>query len=464
MYSYLTEPLTGGEKLYRQEDNILKIFLSHASQFKPTVKNLIKYLPANISTWLDEGNLIWGDKLTPTFETAIKTEVDYVVVFINELAGRSPWVQNELRWALEHERELKRSFVLPVFLRSEGDDVFSYFPDLVDRKNIQVYDYTEFGLKTAADQLTANLFSLICEDLSRMQTPAPVNITQTISKAEELITSIATIVRTVIFPHRKENPISIDELYEKVFIQSSDINSPDEFEELLGHIISRNMIPGLSYDGYELYLVEEHSQWKAELNREKKINIARKAASHVKSGMKVYIDAGSTSEQVINILCKRIKMHTLTNLTLVTPSINHADLISACCVHMGFDDDSSAVHLYIPGGYVRPATQAVIPYSNDKNDLEEIPKVLGGYDLAIIGANGISEAAGLTTHANTEIIGKKLAFDNAKKRIMICDDSKVNIVLDHQIASFADDFTLISNKNPILEDMQTRYPDKILLV
>ena len=442
----------------------MKIFLSHASQFKPTVKNLIIYLPANITTWLDEGNLIWGDQLTPTFENAIKTEVDYVVVFINELAGRSPWVQNELRWALEREKELKRSVVLPVFLRSEGDNVFSYFPDLVDRKNIQVYDYTEFGLKTAADQLTANLFSLICEDLSRMQTPAPVNITQTISQAEQLITTIAAMVRTIIFPHRKENPISIDELYEKVFAQSVDINSPEEFEELLSHIIQRNMIPGLSYDGYELYLVEEHSLWKSELNREKKINIARKAASHVRSGMKVYIDAGSTTEQVIHILCKRIKMHTLTNLTLVTPSVNHADVISACCVNMGFDDDSSAVHLYLPGGYVRPSTQAIVPFSDEHNDFEELPKKLGGYDLAIIGANGISEAAGLTTHANTEIQGKLLAYNNAKQRVMVCDDSKVNIVLDYRIASFDDDFVLISNKNPVLEEMQTRYGNKIVLV
>ena len=87
-----------------------------------------------------------------------------------------------------------------------------------------------------------------------------------------------------------------------------------------------------------------------------------------------------------------------------------------------------------------------------------------GKIYAIIGANGISETAGLTTHANTEIVGKKLAFDNAKTRIMICDDSKVNIVLDHQIAAFSDEFTLISNKNPILEDMQTRYPGKIQLV
>lgn len=442
----------------------MKIFLSHASQFKPTVKNLIKYLPANISTWLDEGNLIWGDKLTPTFENAIKTEVDYVVVFINELAGRSPWVQNELRWALERERELKRSFVLPVFLRSEGDDVFSYFPDLTDRKNIQVYDYTEFGLKTAADQLTANLFSLICEDLNRMQTPAPVNITQTISQAEELITSLAAIVRTTIFPHRKENPISIDELYERVFIQSGEVNSSEEFEELLGHIIQRNMIPGLSYDGYELYLVEEHSLWKSQLNREKKINIARKAASLVKSGMRVYIDAGSTTEQVIHILCKRIKMHTLTNLTLITPSVNHADLISACCVNMGFDDDSSAVHLYLPGGYVRPGTQAIIPFTDEHNDLEDLPKKLGGYDLAIIGANGISEHAGLTTHANSEVTGKKLAYEYAKQRVIICDDSKVNIILEHKIAGFEDDFLLISNKNPVLEDMQTRYPGKLTLV
>ena len=57
-----------------------------------------------------------------------------------------------------------------------------------------------------------------------------------------------------------------------------------------------------------------------------------------------------------------------------------------------------------------------------------------------------------------------MAYNNAKQRVMVCDDSKVNIVLDYRIASFDDDFVLISNKNPVLEEMQTRYGNKIVLV
>ena len=37
-------------------------------------ENIIKYLPSNLTLWLDENNLIWGDNLDHIFERVIKTE------------------------------------------------------------------------------------------------------------------------------------------------------------------------------------------------------------------------------------------------------------------------------------------------------------------------------------------------------------------------------------------------------
>ena len=442
----------------------MKIFFSHPSQVKPAVKTVIKYMPASVQTWLDENDLAWGDRLTPVFEEAIKTQSDYVVIFINELAARSEWVRKELGWAMEREKELGRTFVLPVYLRSEGDNVMSLFPELASRKNIQITDYTEFGLKTAADQLTAGLFALICEDINKLQNPPAPKAVDTIGSAEEIIRNLASRMQEIIFPHRQESPMTVDDMAEQVCMESNGEITPDEFTELLEKIVQRNMIPGLYYDGYEMYLVEEHSLWKARMNHQKKAQIARKAASYIRSNMKVYIDAGSTSAEVVKILCKRMEMRALTGLTIVTPSINHADLISECSVKMGFDDEFSAVKLYIPKGLVRPGTQAIVPMEGEDDSFDILAKQLGGYDIAVIGANGIDRQGGLTTHANLELAGKVTAFRNARKPIIICDDSKYGIVLESKIVSFEENFLFISNKNPDLEVIRQEFPDRVILV
>ena len=440
----------------------MKIFLSHASQSKPIVKGIIKYLPPNVSTWLDENDLLWGDALTVTFESAIKGDVDYVILFVSEMAARSEWVHREMSWALEREKELKRVFLLPVYLRSDPVNPMEfYFPELSNRKSIQVTDDSDFGLKAAADSITAALFALICEDLARMQSPQPVRKDETINMAEELLTDLALKIQTAIFPYREDNPITVEDLCTVLQRNGEDELTEDNFDEQITRIIQRNLIPGLYYDGYVLYLIEEHSQWKSRMNHDSKVSIARRAATYVRSGQKVYIDAGSTTEEVVRILCKRIEMRKLMNLTIVTPSVNHADMISECCVRQGYDDSFTAVNLFLPGGCVRPGTQAIVPFEADGASLQELADRLGGYDLAILGANGFTEKAGFTTHANTEIMGKCIAFQSAKKRVIVFDQSKIGLEQDQKIADLSDDLIMVSNQNPILEELKAFYPGKI---
>ena len=59
----------------------MKVFLSHSSMNKTNVKAIVSYLPKQMQTWLDENNLVWGSPLEETFESVIKTEIDYVLVF-----------------------------------------------------------------------------------------------------------------------------------------------------------------------------------------------------------------------------------------------------------------------------------------------------------------------------------------------------------------------------------------------
>lgn len=446
----------------------MKIFFSHASQYKPTVKTIIKFLPSKIVPWIDEINLVWGDELKPSFEQTIKGDVEYLVLFISESAGRSEWVQKEVKWALEYEKQIGRTFLLPVVIQSGDENGLVYFSDLSGRKCIKIFDFSEMGLKSAADQIAYELFSLVCTDLEQIKAPKPQKAAQTISQADNLVSEIAKLVRDTVFLHRKNNPITATALYStlsnKTICKDLDM---DEFNDVLGRIMQRNLIPGLYYDGYELYLIEEHSLWKGNLFHDKKIAIARQAAKYISNGMNVFIDAGSTAAEIIKIICRRIETRTLTSISITTTSTEHMQTLVACCVKMGFDDDFGGVKLYIPCGKVRPNTQAIVPIDSSKSPIKDLCQTNGKFDIAFIGANGITLDNGITTHSNKEVQSKMDALNSANKVIILCDDSKWGIHLEEQLATWDDNFTLITNKNDdnvVLAKASELYENKIEMV
>ena len=63
---------------------------------KTNVKAIVSYLPKQMQTWLDENNLVWGSPLEETFESVIKTEMDYVIVFLSGSRQSNVWVTKEL--------------------------------------------------------------------------------------------------------------------------------------------------------------------------------------------------------------------------------------------------------------------------------------------------------------------------------------------------------------------------------
>jgi len=274
------------------------------------------------------------------------------------------------------------------------------------------------------------------------------------------------VIRKAVFPHRKSNPISTAKLYEVVNSQSASPVSATEFDSLLTAVVQRNLVPGLSFDGFELFLIEEHAMWKAELNHEDKIKVGRKAASLIQNGMSIFIDAGSTTREIVQIICKRIEARSLMKIAVATPSVNHADLVSGCCVRMGFDDEFSAIRLFIPGGQVRPGTQAVIPLPTDQCQLSKIAEYLGGFDLGIVGANGVHAEHGFTTHENSEALNKIDILRTSKSKVIVCDSSKIGIALEKKFADFQDDVNLIVNADPDnrhFTELLDRYATKITL-
>jgi DeoR/GlpR family transcriptional regulator of sugar metabolism len=133
---------------------------------------------------------------------------------------------------------------------------------------------------------------------------------------------------------------------------------------------------------------------------------------------------------------------------------------------MGFDDDFSAVELFIPGGKVRQGTQAIIRTNNDSHEILRIAEHIGGFDIGVIGVNGVDLEKGFTTHTNIEVKNKIDIMRSAKTQILAGDSSKIGIVLEEKIADFSDDIQFVVDNEKTNDDLRKMleiYKNKIVL-
>ena len=444
----------------------MKVFISHGSHLKPLVHDCLKNFPEHISTWLDEKDLLLGDNLSNSFESAIKTEVDYLLLFVDETTAKSEWVKKEIKWAVEKEREINRNFLLPVTLGNLN--LKDIIPELGDRKYVKLHEYAKQDVYNLSVKLLLELFALASRDLMRHQEQVPMKGPQQIlNEAEKLLSTTASLIQETVFPHRKKNPITINDVYNNLKCRKSDLGTFQDFKSIITILIDRNLIPGISYDGYNLYLIEEHHLWKSTLNRRHKIEIARRATDFINNNMNVYIDAGSTTREIVEIICNNIKTGVLKKVTLTVASIDHANMITNCCATTKNDEISSLVNLCVPGGQVRPLTNAILPFDHNSDVLYDIIKKRGEFDVAIMGINGIHLTDGLTTACNDEALGKQNALKVSKNKIFVCDASKFGLALEYKVTGFEDDIKIVTNKNKsnsCFEEIVRLHPEKVIIV
>jgi hypothetical protein len=92
----------------------MKIFLSHPSRHKPLVRVFKDLLPDFLLIWLDEDSLLWGASVPVELRSTILSSIDFLIIFLDKDALNSKLVMQELEWAVQRERDLKRTFVLPI--------------------------------------------------------------------------------------------------------------------------------------------------------------------------------------------------------------------------------------------------------------------------------------------------------------------------------------------------------------
>lgn len=133
---------------------------------------------------------------------------------------------------------------------------------------------------------------------------------------------------------------------------------------------------------------------------EQKRKIAEYAASLVEDGECIYLDAGTTTYEMIRHLDGK-------NITVVTNGLYNINDLS-----------ERGINFYIIGGKVKNTTKAVVGVDALRN-LENYR-----FDKCFIGTNGIHIALGLTTPDTEEAILKSTAINISRKAYVLADSSK----------------------------------------
>jgi DeoR family transcriptional regulator, fructose operon transcriptional repressor len=149
-------------------------------------------------------------------------------------------------------------------------------------------------------------------------------------------------------------------------------------------------------------------------NIQEKIKIAQFAASLVKEGDCLFIDAGTTTFHMIDYLPE-------VEVVVVTNGISHVDRL----LQKGFKT-------YLIGGMIKPTTKAMIGGSA----LQSLSHYR--FDKAFIGINGIHHQYGFTTPDPEEAQIKKASLDLSREAFILADSSKFGEISFSKVADIGE--------------------------
>lgn len=165
----------------------------------------------------------------------------------------------------------------------------------------------------------------------------------------------------------------------------------------------------------DLTLVERHGLHTAE-----KEAICAYAATLVRPDDFVYLDAGSTTEVLIDRLAEK-------RAAYVTDSVSHAMKLAA----RGF-------RVTVLGGELKSATEALV----GPDALASLARY--HFTLGFWGSNGITPEAGFTTPDRNEAMVKQVSMEHASRRYVLSDASKFGLTSLVTFARFEDATILTS--------------------
>lgn len=169
--------------------------------------------------------------------------------------------------------------------------------------------------------------------------------------------------------------------------------------------------------------MEEAVTQKSRKNLAEKKEIARYAAELIEPGDFVYIDAGTTTELMIEFLMEK-------DAAYVTNGITHARKLM-----------NAGLPVFLIGGEIKAVTEAIV----GDDAMESLEKY--NFTKGFFGTNGIDKDRGFTTPDLKEASVKKKAMKHCKQSFILSDKSKF-----HQISSV--NFAAISNAIIITDKLE----------
>lgn len=192
--------------------------------------------------------------------------------------------------------------------------------------------------------------------------------------------------------------------------------------------------------GYKLQS-EPAMEIKSGLNMGDKRLIAKRAADLVENEDVLFLDAGSTTYEMIPFLQGK-------NITVVTNGVPHASLLA--------DLNISTILL---GGKIKLETKAIIGST--------CLRQLDGYrfNKVFLGMNGIDVEFGFTTPDIEEAAIKSKAIEHGARKYVLADDSKFGVVTFSKVAELADCDVISANlserKRKKLEEITMYWEAKV---
>ena len=146
--------------------------------------------------------------------------------------------------------------------------------------------------------------------------------------------------------------------------------------------------------------IEKNVEEKSGICTEEKTAIAAYAVTLIDNGDFVFLDAGTTTEKMIDFLPQK-------NVTFVTNGFIHAKKLA----QRGF-------RVFITGGEIKASTEAIVG--------AECVLTLKNYNFTkcFMGVNGVSLSAGYTTPDVNEAKVKAAAIESSRKAYVLADHSK----------------------------------------
>lgn len=161
---------------------------------------------------------------------------------------------------------------------------------------------------------------------------------------------------------------------------------------------------------HEFTIPERQNRYPSE-----KRQIAEVASKYIPQEGAIFVDGGTTTENLAYYLRDKPKLLVITN------NLNLAQQIA-----------DSSTQTYMLSGRIRPATMSTVG-ARTVEDLRELNAV-----VSFVGVNGVSHDAGITAYDSDEALVKKMMMKNSVERIMLADHSKFGSSYPSRFAEFSD--------------------------